>query len=112
VDLDIRETGTTCCLKVKGPLRYGEDVARLSEAVRTTLDSGHIHLVIDLSAMPYIDSSGIGAVVDAMRQSNKVGGDVRLVDPSPFAVKTFRMVGILNLFRVFPTEGEAIATIT
>jgi len=96
VDLDIRQSGTICCLKLKGPLKYGE--------------GGHIHLLLDLSAMPYIDSSGIGAIVDALRQAKKVGGDAKLVSPSPFAAKTFKMVGILSLFKVYDSEAEAVET--
>ena len=69
MDLDIRQSGTICCLKLKGPLKYGEGVKQLDEAVEGALTSGHIHLLLDLSAMPYIDSSGIGAVVDALRDS-------------------------------------------
>jgi anti-sigma B factor antagonist len=108
VDLDIRQSGSICCLKLKGPLKYGEGVKQLDEAVEGAISSGHIHLLLDLSAMPYIDSSGIGAIVDALRQAKKVGGDAKLVSPSPFAAKTFKMVGILTLFKVYDSEAEAV----
>ncbi len=108
MDLDIRQSGNICCLKLKGPLKYGEGVKQLDEAVAGALGSGHIHLLLDLSAMPYIDSSGIGAIVDALRQAKKLGGDAKLVSPSPFAAKTFKMVGILTLFKVYDTEAAAV----
>jgi anti-sigma B factor antagonist len=108
VDLDIRQSGSICYLKLKGPLKYGEGVKQLDEAVEGALSTGHIHLLLDLSAMPYIDSSGIGAIVDALRQAKKVGGDAKLVSPSPFAAKTFKMVGILTLFKVYDSEAEAV----
>ena len=59
--------------------------------------------------MPVLDSSGIGAIVNALRLAKKMGGDVKLVNPSSFAEKTFKMVGILNLFTVYATEGGAVA---
>lgn len=108
MDLDIRQSGTICRLKLKGPLKYGEGVKQLDEAVEGALSSGHIQLLLDLSAMPYVDSSGIGAIVDALRQAKKVGGDAKLVNPSPFAAKTFKMVGILSLFKVYASEAEAV----
>jgi anti-sigma B factor antagonist len=108
VDLDIRQNGSICCLKLKGPLKYGEGVKQLDEAVEGALTSGHTQLLLDLSAMPYIDSSGIGAIVDALRQAKKLGGDAKLVSPSPFAAKTFKMVGILTLFKVYDSEAEAV----
>jgi anti-sigma B factor antagonist len=108
VDLDIRQTGNICYLKPKGPLKYGEGVKQLDEAVEAALSTGHINILLDLSAMPYIDSSGIGAIVDALRQAKKAGGDTKLVSPSPFAAKTFKMVGILTLFKVYDTEAAAV----
>jgi anti-anti-sigma factor len=108
VDLDRREIGSTCCLKVKRKLRFGEEVDTFNAAVASALETGHPLLVLDLSAMPVIDSCGIGAVVQALQQAKKLGGDLRLVDPSPFAMKTFKMTGILPLFQVFPTEAEAL----
>src|ERR1700753_1910778 len=108
VDLDIRQSGNICCLKLKGPLKYGEGVKQLDEAVEGALSSGHLHLLLDLSAMPSIDSSGSGAMVDALRQAKKAGGDAKLVSPSPFAAKTFKMVGILTLFKVYDSEAAAM----
>lgn len=109
MDLDIRQSDNICTLKLKGPLKSGESVNRLASAVRSALASGHIFLILDLEAMPVIDSSGIGAIVDALRQSKKAGGDAKLVNPSPFAEKTFKMVGILSLFGVYRSEAEAVA---
>ena len=112
MDLDIRQTGNVCVLKVKGALKYGEPVTQFDEAVGVALESGHVQLVLDLSAMPVIDSCGIGAVVNALRQAKKFGGDAKLVNPSPFAMKTFKMVGILPLFQVYPNDADAIASLS
>lgn len=110
MDLDIRESGNVCVLKVKGALKYGEPVNQFAKAVAAALESGHIYLVLDLSSMPVIDSCGIGAIVNALRNSKEFGGDAKLVSPSPFALKTFKMMGILSLFQMFSDETEAIAS--
>jgi anti-sigma B factor antagonist len=112
VDLDIQERGNACAIKVKGPFKSPDSVRDFDKAVETTISSGHINLVLDLSAMPMIDSSGIGAVVNALRRTRQMGGDVKLVDPSPFAQKTFKMVGILSLFQVYATTDEALEACT
>jgi len=87
----------------------GPGVDQLNEAVREALASGHPFLVLNLEAMPIVDSSGIGAVVGALQASKKAGGDTKLVNPSPFAVKTFKLVHILGLFSIFNGEAEAVA---
>jgi len=112
VDLDIRQTGNICILKVKGGLKYGDPVTEFDGAVYAALESGHIQLILDLSSMPVIDSCGIGAVVNALRKAKQTGGDAKLVSPSPFALKTFKMMGILSLFQTYSTETEAIAAAT
>jgi anti-sigma B factor antagonist len=109
LDLDIRQEGKICTLKVKGQLKSGDAVIQFDAAAQTALSSGHIFLILDLESMPYLDSSGIGAIVDALRNATKAGGDVKLVNPSSFASKTFKMVGILNLFTVYTSQADAVA---
>jgi anti-sigma B factor antagonist len=112
VDLDIKESGAVCVLKLKGRLTSGEAVTQFENAFQQALTGGHTSLVVDLEALPYIDSSGIGSLVNALRQANKVGGTVKLVNPSPFVAKTLKMVGILTLFGVFESEADAVAACT
>ena len=109
MDFDIRQSGNICTLKIKGPLKAGPPVNEFNKAIQSALDTGHTSIVLNLEAMPVLDSSGIGAIVNALRQAKKLGGDVKLVNPSNFAEKTFKMVGILTLFSVYPTEAEATA---
>ena len=110
MDLDIRESGDVCVLKLKGRLVGGEAVNRFENAFQQALATGHVFLVVDLEALPFVDSSGIGSVVNALRQANKLGGTVKLVNPSPFVAKTFKMVGILALFGVYESEAVAVAS--
>lgn len=109
MDLDIRESGAVCILKLKGRLVGGDAVAQFENAFQQTLSSGHLFLVLDLEDLPYIDSSGIGSIVNALRQANKAGGTVKLVNPSSFVSKTFKMVGILSLFGVYGSAEDAVA---
>ena len=109
MDLDIRESGNICTIKLKGRLVSGEPVSKFDNAFQSALSTGHIYLILDLEALPYIDSSGIGAIVNALRTATKLGGTVKLVNPTSFLSKTFKMVGILGLFGVHVSEAEAVA---
>jgi anti-anti-sigma factor len=109
VDLDIRQNGNICALKLKGPFKSVESVKELNSAVESALAAGCIYIILDLSEMPYIDSAGIGAIVSTLRQTRQLGGHTMLINPSPFAEKTFKMVGILSLFGVHTSEEDAVA---
>ena len=67
MDLDIRESGNICTIKLKGRLVGGEPVSQFENAFQSALATGHIYLVLDLEALPYLDSSGIGSIVNALR---------------------------------------------
>ncbi len=107
MDLDVKQSGNICSLRIKSQLK-SSDVPEFDAAFESALSNGCIYLVLDLEQMPFIDSSGIGAIVNALRRTRQAGGDTKLVNPSSFATKTFKMVGILSLFGIFATEQEAI----
>lgn len=109
MDLDIKENGIFCTLKPKGRLVWGEPVNQFEGAYLNTLSSGHIFLIIDLEALVFMDSSGIGSLVNALRTAAKAGGSVQLVKPTNMVSKTLKMVGVLNLFGVFENEDDALA---
>jgi anti-sigma B factor antagonist len=109
VDLNIRESGNICTLTLKGRMVSGEPVAQFENAFQSALHTGHVNLIIDLEGVPFMDSSGIGSIVNALRLSSKVGGNAKLVNPAPFVAKTFKMCGILGLFSVYETEADAAA---
>ncbi len=110
MDLDIKENGNVCALKLKGKLLCGEPVSQFEAAFHNALSSGHIFLIIDLEGVPFVDSSGIGSLMNALRTSAKVGGGVKLVKPSDFVHKMLKMVSVLDLFEVFDSEEDAAAT--
>lgn len=109
MDLDIRQSGNTCTLRIKGQFK-SSNTPEFEAALESAISNGCLYLILDLEQMPFIDSSGIGAVVGALRRTRQLSGDTKLVNPSSFATRTFKMVGILSLFSVFSTEDEAIAS--
>ena len=109
MNLDVLQSGTTCTIRVKGPLKMGPTLDQFEAALLAAFGSDHPFLILNLEAMPVIDSSGIGVIINALQQSKKLGGDTKLVNPSPFAVKILKMVHLLNLFSVYENEAEALA---
>jgi anti-anti-sigma factor len=98
-----------CIVTVKGRLIGGEPVNQFESAFQSALAGGRVYLIFDLADVPFMDSSGIGSVVNALRLSTKMGGNVKLVNPASFVAKTFKMVGIMSLFTVYQSEADAVA---
>ncbi|MBT8458725.1 MAG: STAS domain-containing protein [Boseongicola sp.] len=70
----------------------------------TSQTSGQV--VVDLSAVDFVDSSGLGAVVGSMKQLGR-GRRMDLVGLSATVDKVFRMTRMDSVFRIFKTRDEA-----
>ncbi|HEV8131126.1 MAG TPA: STAS domain-containing protein [Acidobacteriota bacterium] len=77
-----------------------------------TIDSltsqGHINFIIDLSFLPYIDSSGLGEVIRRHTRLRQRGGQLKLLNPSDRLQKLLRRTKLDSVLEVFHSEDEAI----
>lgn len=86
----------------------GAPVDTLRQSVEEALGNGDTRLVLNLSEVPMIDSTGIGLIMRFLASTKQRGGNIKLVQPSKFAVQTLRLVGVLNLFEVFDDDDSAV----
>jgi anti-sigma B factor antagonist len=64
-------------------------------------------LLIDLSGVRYMDSSGIATLVEAMQNCMKQGMRLRLVELSPSVRDVFELARLASVFEIFPSVNEA-----
>lgn len=74
----------------------------LRDLLERLVAEGEVHLVLDLAALQFIDSSGLSAVVAAHRAAHAAGGDVRLRSPRP---NTMRVLETTRLTELIPFEA-------
>lgn len=110
MDINLRKRSQVQVVQLKGQLRLGDAVDDLQRTVNESLAEGDARFVVNLSEVPMIDSSGIGLLVRFLASAKKRGGSVKLVNPSSFAQKTLRLVGVLNLFEVYEDDEQAVAS--
>lgn len=108
MDINVRKRSQVHLVQLRGPLRMGEAVDGLRQAMEEVVSSGGHYVVINLAEVPMIDSSGIGLLVRFLTSTKERGGSIKLLSPSTFAVRTLKMVGVLNLFDVFEDEQKAV----
>jgi len=110
VEIDIRSRGEVKLVKLAGRLTLGESVDRLRETFDDLAGTGANRFVVDLGDVPMVDSSGIGLLVRYLTSTKQQGGSLKLLNPSPFTVKTLKMIGLLKLFEVFEDQETAVAS--
>lgn len=84
--------------------------SELDDALQTRLDEGRTNLVLDLSDVHYISSSGLRSLVAALRASKKKGGDVRLARPSERVQEVLGLAGLDTLFESYDDVTAAVGS--
>jgi anti-sigma B factor antagonist len=84
-----------------------------SPTVRAALTSaserGDHRLIVDLTQVDFLDSTGLGALIGAQRRAKAFDGDVRLVAKEGQILRLLRITGLLKVFAVYPTLDDALA---
>lgn len=80
-------------------------------AVNKILDSGQKHLIINMAAVTYMDSSGFGALLSATKRLRPQGGTVNLVQCSSSIDRILHITRLNTVFATFKTVEEAVAAV-
>ncbi|MGB8022121.1 MAG: STAS domain-containing protein [Candidatus Nanopelagicales bacterium] len=81
----------------------------LDAALVGQLDAGASRLVIDLSAVVFLDSTGLGVLVKNLKRAREAGGWIRLVVTSDRIRRIFDITGLDASMPIFDTVGAAVA---
>src|ERR1700754_7913 len=75
--------------------------------VAAPIDEGRMHVVVDLTATTFIDSSSLGVLIGAHRRLRRLEGTLVIVCSNDAIVKTFRITGLDSVFTIVNTLDEA-----
>lgn len=81
--------------------------AQLRAAVDDAIAAGADRIVLDLAQVPFIDSSGLGAVIGALKAARTAGGDLRLASAGDQVRQVLRLTNLDRVLRVYDDAGSA-----
>jgi anti-sigma B factor antagonist len=70
---------------------------QLAGAMSELIDRGHTRVAVDLGAVEFIDSTGLGVLVGSLRRLREGGGDLVLRAASPAVVRILELTGLDGL---------------
>jgi anti-sigma B factor antagonist len=106
LDVSTEHSGGSCALALTGEVDVYTS-PRLKQELGDLVDAGCMDIVIDLNGLTFIDSSGLGVLVSALRRIKERGGTMRLVCTKEAILKIFRITGLDKVFPLFTTVEEA-----
>lgn len=112
----IRQVEDVTILDLSGRLSLGEVLGfrqgrdlPLSDAVRELADEGHRKILLNLSGVKYVDSSGVGQLVGTLTSARGQGVELKLFNPAKQVLDLLKMTKLLAVFDVRENEAAALA---
>jgi anti-sigma B factor antagonist len=101
-----REEGPFTVVEVGGEVDV-YTAPRLREAVVTAIDTGSTRMVIDVENVEFLDSTGVGVLVGALKKVRSSGGTLDIVCTQPRLLKIFDITGLDKVFGLHTSVAEA-----
>lgn len=79
----------------------------LRDQLVALITDGSAHVIMDLEDVDFIDSTGLGVLVGAVRRARAADGDVRLVCTNSRILKIFGVTGLDEVFTVADSIDDA-----
>ena len=82
---------------------------KLREKLIDLVSAGNYHLVVDMEAVEFLDSTGLGVLVGGLKRVRAHDGSLDLVCTQQRILKIFKITGLTQVFGIYETVDQAIA---
>lgn len=84
---------------------------KLREEIHKQLDQGATKIVVDLTNVAYMDSSGLGVLIGALKRAREENGDLVVASPNPRISRILDVTGLSKIFNVQADTQQAVGTL-
>jgi anti-sigma B factor antagonist len=106
-----RTLGDVTVIDVNGPITLGDgDTDRLGDKVRSLLQQGRRQLIANLANVSYMDSAGLGELVQAYTTVSRQGGSLKLVGVTTRLNDLLVITKLATVFDSYESEAAAAAS--
>ena len=104
--LDVTEVGGDLLVRVLDDRIDAAAAVQFRDAMRSATEGGHRRIVLDLSRVSFVDSTGLGAIIAAMTH---IGSDrtLELAALQPAVTKVLRLTRLDEIVKVHPDAADA-----
>jgi anti-sigma B factor antagonist len=83
---------------------------QLSAAFAQPIAEGRVQLVADFSLVTYTSSAGLRALLGAVKDSRRLGGDLRIAAVQPGVSRVLSLSGFTSIIKIYPDCDGAVAS--
>jgi len=109
--IQVRELDGVAVMRPEGFIN-AHTVRMFEDALEKLVSAGSFTILLDCKGLNYISSAGLGAIMGLIETVRENGGDILLCNLQDNVYAIFDTLGFTQLYRVFPTEVEALQSLT
>jgi anti-anti-sigma factor len=110
LEITQREVNGIYLLALRGRLVLGDESIGLRTTIDNLLASGATRIIVNLEHVVFVDSAGLGALIEMHRKTKTKGGHLKLCHMGPKLQHALELARLLPLFETSPTEAAALAS--
>ncbi len=108
IEVSAARDGRTALFALSGSLDIATSPT-LRAALMDAADRNEHEIVVDLTHLEFLDSTGLGALIGAHKRAAEHSGSVRLVAQEGQILRLLRITGLLDVFAVYPNVDAALS---
>jgi len=105
-----RAVGSVTFIDIEGQLTLGDGADRLQDKVRSLLLQNQKQLIVNLAGVSYMDSAGLGQLIQSYATTSKQGGVLKLVNLTSRLRDLLVITKLSTVFDTFDNEAAALAS--
>ncbi len=105
------QEGTVSVLAVEGVIKLGESARQFSEYLESLLAQDVRAVLIDLSSIDYVDSTGLGELVGYLQRFTKEGRRLALLNPHQRILNLLKLTKLDEVFPIFESRTAAVSAL-
>ena len=110
MDITTTDRDGVTVLTLDGDALGGPDGSAMHDVLHQAKTSGPAQVVVDLSRVRHMNSSGLGMLIGALTTARNSGGDLRLAAPGDRIVTLLDVTQLSGVFQSFDTVDDAVAS--
>ena len=104
------DAGDVTVIDLTGRITLGQGTERLRQAVQEVLERGRRNLILNFAEVLYVDSSGLGTLVQVRNEVSSNGGTLKLMKLKQMTRDLIQVTHLHTVFEVFPDEESALSS--
>lgn len=106
--LSTKEMHGVMVLKIEGSMLGGPEASELNGALHKLIEGKKKKIVVDLSDVALMNSSGLGMLIGGVTTMRNAGGDLKLANANEKVVQVFKITRVHNVIEMFDNVKSAI----